>query len=172
MNCALGKLVFRGTRIVFPKALRGEVSRLAYERHKGIVKMRPSLRAKVWWPKVDSDAERMCKSCHGCQVVGELQVSEPMKRVKRPTGPWQDIAIALLGPLPTAESLLVVVEYYSTFYEVAIMRSTAADKRVVDVLTQISSRYGFPFTRSNLTVVLSFAVRNWRSFFLITESNT
>ena len=85
------------------------------------------------------------KSCHGYQFVGEFQVSEPMKRVKPPTGPWQDIAIDLMGPLPTGESLLVVVDYYSRFYEVAIMCSTAA-KRVVDVLTQIFSRYGFPFT--------------------------
>ena len=68
-----------------------------------------------------------------------------MKRVKPPTVPWQDIAIDLMGPLPTGESLLVFVDYYSRFYEVAIMYSTAA-KRVVDVLKQIFSRYGFPFT--------------------------
>ena len=64
-----------------------------------------------------------------------------MKRVKPPTGPWKDIAIDLMGPLPTGESLLAVVG--SRFYEVAIMKSTAA-KRVVNVLTQIFSRYGFP----------------------------
>ena len=143
--CVLGKLVLRGTRIVFPKALRGEVLRLAHEGHQGIVKMKARLRTQVWWPKIDSDAERVCKSCYGCQVVGEFRVPEPMKRVKPPTGPWQDIAIDLMGPFPTGESLLVVVDYYSRFYEAAIMRSTAA-KRVVVVLTQIFSRYGFPFT--------------------------
>ena len=82
----------------------------------------------------------MCKSCHGCQVVGEFQVPKPMKRVGPPTGPWQDIVIDLMGPLPTGESLLVVVDYYSRFYEVAIMNATAA-KKVVDVLTQLFSRY-------------------------------
>ena len=40
MNCVLGKLVLRGTRIVVPKALRGEVLRLAHEGHQGIVKMK------------------------------------------------------------------------------------------------------------------------------------
>lgn len=51
-----------------------------------------------------------------------------------------------MGPFPTGESLLVLVDYYSKFYEVVIMRSTTA-KRVVDALTQIfsGSRYGFPF---------------------------
>ena len=69
-------------------------------------------------------------------VLTQLQDGEwrAIKRVKPPTGPWQDIAIDLMGPPPTGESLLVVVDYYSRFYEVAIMNSTAA-KRVVDVLT-------------------------------------
>ena len=47
-------------------------------------------------------------------MIGEFQVPEPMKRVKPPTGPWQALAIDLMSPLPTGESLLVVVDYYST----------------------------------------------------------
>ena len=80
--CVLGKLVLRGIRIVIPEALRGEVLRLAHEGHQGIVKMKARLRTKVWWPKMDLDAERVCKSCHGCQVVGDLQPPERMKRVE------------------------------------------------------------------------------------------
>lgn len=51
----------------------------------------------------------------GVQVLSYMQsgggVPEPMKRVEPPTGPWQDKAIDLMGPLPTEESLLVVVDY-------------------------------------------------------------
>lgn len=51
----------------------------------------------------------------GVQVLSYMQsgggVPEPMKRVEPPTGPWQDKAIDLTGPLPTEESLLVVVDY-------------------------------------------------------------
>ena len=67
--CIIGQLVMRGTRIVIPQALRNEVLRLAHEGHQGIVKMKNRLRSKVWWPKMDGDAERICKRCHGCQVV-------------------------------------------------------------------------------------------------------
>ena len=143
--CVLDKLVLRGTRNVVLKALRGEVLRLAHEGHQGIVKMKARLRTKVWWPKIDSDAERVCKSCHGCQVVGEFQVPEPMKRVKAAYWTLARHRHRLDGSSSTGESLLVVVDYYSRFYEVAIMRPTAAKKMVV-VLTQIFSRYGFPFT--------------------------
>ena len=138
--CVLGKLVLRGTRIV-PKALRREVLHLAPRGTSGHRKNEGTFKDKGLWPKIDSDAGRGYKSCHGCH---EFQVPEPMKRVKPPTGPWQDVVIDFMGPLPTQESLLVVVDYYSRFYEVAIMRLTAA-KRVVVVLIQIFSRYGFPF---------------------------
>ena len=143
--CVLGKLVLRSSRIVIPKAMRGEVLRLAHEGHQGIVKMKARLRTMVWWPKMDSDAEQICKSCHGCQVVGEFQPPEPMKRKESPTGPWQDIAIDLMGPLPTGESLFVVTDYFSRFYEVVIMRSTTS-KRMVAALTELFSRYGYRFT--------------------------
>ena len=46
--------------------------RLAHEGHQGIVKTKNRLRAKVWWPKMNAAAEKLCRSCHGCQVVGEL----------------------------------------------------------------------------------------------------
>ena len=68
--CTIGKLVMRGTRIVIPQSLRSEVMRVAHEGHQGIMKMKTHLRTKVWWPKIDSDAEKVCRSCPGCQVVG------------------------------------------------------------------------------------------------------
>ena len=42
--------------------------------------------------------------------------------------------------------LLVVVDYYSGFYEVLIMRLTTAAEKVMDILMQMFSRYGHPFT--------------------------
>ena len=53
------------------------------------------------------------------------------------------MAIDLLGPLPTGESLLVVVDYYSNYYEVDIMRSTVASK-VISSLEEIFARHGLP----------------------------
>ena len=58
----------------------------------------------------------------------QFSVPEPMMRTEPPMGPWQDIAIDLMGPIPTGESLLVAVDYYSRFYEVVLMRSTITQK--------------------------------------------
>ena len=132
----------RGTRIVIPQSLRSEVLRLAHEGHQGIMKMKTHLRTKVWWLKIDSDAEKVCRSCPGCQVVGEFCPPEPMQRVEPPSGPWQDVAIDVLGPLPSGESLLVVVDYYSRFFEVVVMRSTTSQK-MIEALMPIFTRYGY-----------------------------
>ena len=143
--CVQGKLVMRGTRIVIPQSLRSEVLRLTHEGHQGIVKMKNRFRTKVWWPEIDHDAARVCKSCHGCQVVGEFCAPEPMQRVEPPSGPWQDVAIDFLGALPSGENLLVVVDYCSRFFEVVIMHS-ATSRKMIEALTPIFTRYGYPFS--------------------------
>ena len=53
------------------------------------------------------------------------------------------MAIDLLGPLPTGESILVVVDYYSRHYEIDIMRSTVASKVILS-LEEIFARHGLP----------------------------
>ena len=126
--CTIGKLVMRGDRIVIPNTLCKRVLGAAPEGQQGIVKTKRRLRTKVWWPKMDSDAERICKSCHGCQVVGQLNVLEPMKRTEPPPGPWQDVAVDIMGPMPTGKNLLVVVDYYSCYYEFVIIHSTITEK--------------------------------------------
>ena len=92
---------------------------------------------------MDTDAERVCKSCHGCQVVSQPKVPEPLKRTQMPTGPWQDVAVDLMGPMPTGENLLVVVDYYSRYYEVVVIHSTTSEK-IITTLNDILARFGFP----------------------------
>ena len=65
--CTIGKLVLQGDPIVIPQSLRRLES--AHEGHQGSVKTKSRLRTKVWWPKMDADAEHVYKGCHGCQVV-------------------------------------------------------------------------------------------------------
>jgi len=53
-----------------------------------------------------------------------------LKRTELPTQPWQDLAAGLLGHLPAGEYLLVVVDYFSRFYEVAVTRSVTSGKMI------------------------------------------
>lgn len=88
--CVYGELLLHGTRIVIPEVLRGRVQKIAHEGHQVVVKTKNRLQSTFWWPKMDSDVEKSCIVCHGCQVVAGYGSAEPMSRVVPPSGPWED----------------------------------------------------------------------------------
>ena len=143
--CVYGNIVLRGTRLLVPESLRKRSLELAHEGHQGIVKTKARLRTKVWWPKMDKDTEKYCKSCYGCQMVSHGPNPEPMARVVPPSGPWQDCALDLMGPLPTGETLAVIVDYYSRYFEVGVFGSTVTSK-IVSFLTSTFARFGIPYS--------------------------
>ena len=140
-----GQLLLDGSRIVIPQVLREHVLKLAHEGHQGMMKTKCRQRSKVWWPKVAADAEKLCNSCHGCQAVSEYSTPEPMTQASPPSGPWQDCAADILGPLPSEENLLVIMDCYSRYFEVVILRSTSSTK-VIDSLKPIFTRFGVSHT--------------------------
>lgn len=68
-----------------------------------------------------------------------------MSRRELPTKPWIDVAIDFMGPLPSGEYLLVVVDYFSRYKEVEIM-SKINSRETVNKLNRIFTRLGFPRT--------------------------
>ena len=78
------------------------------------------------------------------KLVGDSVVPEPMARSK-PTGPWQDCAADLLGPLPDGENLLLVVDYDSRFYKEVVMRITTSTK-IIETMKPMFARFGVPYS--------------------------
>ena len=140
---AIGKLILCGTRIVIPNEIRERTLELAHEGHPGIVNMKKILRTKVWWPAIDKDVEKFCKSCYGCQLVSQSAKPEPMCRTEMPNGPWQYLAADLLGPMPTGESVLVVTDYYSRYYEIEILKSTTSS-HIIEAMSKFFATHGLP----------------------------
>lgn len=136
-------ILLRGTRIVIPYKLRQRVLEAAHEGHPGIVAMKSRLRTKVWWPKIDDQAEKIVRACKGCTLVSAPIASFPMKRRQLPTGPWIDVAIDFMGPLPKGEYLFVIVDYFSRYKEIKIMKNITSTN-TISVLKEIFSRLGSP----------------------------
>ena len=103
--CVIGQLVLRGTHIIIPSKLQPRTLALAHEGHLGVVGTKQNLRTKVWWPGMDKAAERHCRACHGCQLVARPDPPEPIRSTSLPDGPWQDVAVDLMGPLPSGHSI-------------------------------------------------------------------
>ncbi|XP_045452155.1 uncharacterized protein K02A2.6-like [Melitaea cinxia] len=141
--CFFDNVLLRGNRLVIPSKLRRNVLDAAHEGHPGIVAMKGRLRCKVWWPRIDKDAETLVKSCRGCTLVGLPNPPVPMKRRELPEAPWVDIAMDLLGPLPSGDYLFVVVDYYSRYKEVKITKIITSAV-IIKLLKEIFSRLGYP----------------------------
>lgn len=141
--CECDGVVLRGRRIMVPTALRTAVLMLGHEGHQGIAKTKQRLRQKVWWPGMDRDAERVCKACLPCQCVGPPPGVEPIVSTRLPERPWEVLAIDIMGPLPSGDSIVVLVDYYSRYYEVGCMRSPTADK-IVEFCQAMCARWGIP----------------------------
>lgn len=105
---------------MIPTKLRSRVLNAAHKDHPGIVGMKARLRTKVWWPKYDMDAEKLDKAYKGCTLVSAPQPQNPLKRRELPQEPWVDIAIDLMGLLPSGDNLLVVVDNFSRYKEIKI----------------------------------------------------
>ena len=121
----LGYLVIRGNRIVMPESLWNQTIKLAHEGHQGMVRTKARLREKVWWPQMDKQVETTIRSCHPCQLVGPRGKPEPIRSTILPEGPWTDLAIDLVE-IPGGNHLLVVVDYYSRWPEVVLLKKTDA----------------------------------------------
>ena len=98
--------------------------------------MKQRLRTKVWWPGIDKEVERACKTCHGCQLVSQPTKPEPMTRSELTTAPWQHLAADLLGPWPSGGYVFVLVDYYSRFFEMEFTKYTTSEK-IVSMLSKI-----------------------------------
>ena len=138
-------LILRGTRLVLPKSLRHQAIELAHTSHQGIVKTKRLLREKVWFPTIHRMVQERIKNCIPCQAAtqGTMPKPEPLEMTPLPKAPWSEIAIDFVGPFPSGEVLLVVIDEFSRFPEVEILHSTTANA-VIPKLDGIFSRQGIP----------------------------
>lgn len=143
--CFHGNIALRANKLIIPKKLRDRVLESAHLGHPGIVAMKTRLRTKVWWPKIDRDAENRVKACKACTLVSAPNPPHPIKRRVLPAEPWIDVAIDFLGPLPSNDYLLVLVDYFSRYKEIKVMKNITAAE-TINALKEIFSRLGYPVT--------------------------
>ena len=139
-----GDLVLKGSRIVIPKSLQDRATKLGHGGHQGIEKTKSLLREKIWYPGMDDKVKKMIENCVACQAVGPSNSPEPMRITPTATEPWQSLAIDFYGPVPRGgQYLLVVIDTYSKFPKVEIVKSTSA-KACIPKLDHIFATHGIP----------------------------
>lgn len=166
-------LILRNTKLVIPTSLRPRLLALSHEGHPGESLMKSRLRQRCWWPKMDKDVQKVVAKCSGCQLVALPERPEPMSRKPLPCKPWTDLALDYLGPMPSGESILVVIDYFSRYFEARIIPNQSA---IVtrDCIDEMFTRLGFPFslTFDNAKQLISNVMKEYCATHGIVWNNT
>ena len=125
-----------------PVALRPHVISLAHIGHIGHIGaagMKELVRPKVWWLKLDKVVDCYVRPCHGCQVVSRPSRSEQIMSTSLPNKPFQNH----FGPTHEDRYALVLIDYYSRYYECKHVASTDA-KITIKALGKDFLTHGLP----------------------------
>ena len=139
-------------QLCLPQPYRARCFRLAHENfgHAGRNKMCLQIRKYFYWPSMNSDVSTHCKSCVICQ---KRDKQLPKQMIMRPrevvTVPSERVEIDIVGPFPVVKGgftyLLTYLNMATRWPEAIPLRKTKT-KIVIDQLTLIFSRNGFPAT--------------------------
>ena len=87
---------------------------------------------------------------------------EPMKRKNFPTTTCAELSLNFLGPLPSGDYLLVLIDYYTRFMGVRAIKIITAEA-TTQVLEQIFVTHGYPRT-IQLDNAKQFVVEKFENF--------
>ena len=138
-------IVLRGSCIVAPESLQQKAIDIAHDTHPGLVKTKALLREKIWFPGIDRLVKETIDRCIPCQATGQPNPPEPLQMSDMPQGPWEKVHADFYGPLPSGEYLLIVLDRYSRYPEVEIVRSTKASS-IIPKFDKIFATHGIPIT--------------------------
>ena len=107
-------ILLRGHRVVIPVTMRRKVVQIAHEGHQGLVKTKSRLRAKVWFPYMDKTVLHVLSSLK-MNVYNRYKCHSYLIKLG-----------SLCVPYPSGDYCLVVLDEYSRFPVVELVRSTSA----------------------------------------------
>ncbi|XP_060545241.1 uncharacterized protein K02A2.6-like [Pantherophis guttatus] len=131
-----------GSRVVIPPTLRRPVLQRLHESHPGTDRMKALGRSYVWWPKMDQAISEWVAKCQRCQQSRPVPPAATPREWETPRSPWSRLHIDLAGPF-MGQNLLIVVDAYSKWVEIARMASTTSDA-VIKVLRNLFATHGLP----------------------------
>ena len=135
-------LLMRGSRLVIPPALRGEILSKIHAGHLGLEKCQLRAKESVWWPGITKDIQATVEQCGVC-LEQKRNRPEPLLPSAPADRPWQKLAIDLFEW--NGSTYVLVVDYYSRYPELSQLVSTSS-KAVVRHLKPILARHGTPDT--------------------------
>ena len=106
-----------------------------------MVKCRNRAKEVMFWPNMNSQIEDIVSNCPACTEHQSSNPKEQMIAHELPERLWQNVAADLF--MLENEQYLIVVDYYSRYFELERM-STTTSSAIINKLKAIFARHGIP----------------------------
>lgn len=134
-------LLYKGAKLIVPKALHSSMLDKIHESHLGIVKCKARAREVFYWPGMSSQIEDIVARCTVCAEHAKGNNKEPMIPVDIPDRPWAKVAVDLFEL--NHKHYMITVDYFSKWPEVVKLDNLTTNNVVCYLKSQFS-RYGLP----------------------------
>ena len=121
-------------------------------RHPGQHRMQELIKRTYWWPGLKEDVKKYAQGCIKCQqnkVQHQRKVGE-LHPLEIPEGPWQDISIDIIGPLPKSnemDTILVIVDRFTKMIRLKMTTTNLSSEGVAKIYRdEIWKIHGIPKT--------------------------
>jgi hypothetical protein len=151
-------IVYHKGRIYIPPdpALRGQIMHNNHDPpnigHPGQHRMTELIKRNYWWPSMRNEIKKYVKGCDSCQrnKVHHEKKAAPLHPLPTPLGPWEEITIDLIRPLPISEdkdAILVIVDRFSKMIRLIATRTNLSSAELAKIYRdEIWKLHGIPRT--------------------------
>ncbi|CAB0017933.1 unnamed protein product, partial [Nesidiocoris tenuis] len=136
-------VIFRGDRVVIPRALQPYVLMELHSSHVGMVKMKCLARNYVFWRGIDNDIEATVHSCKPCCDVRADAPKAPLHAWETPRHAWQRTHMDYAGPF-LGHYFFIVVDAKTKWPEVFVEKRAPTSTITIRFLQDVISRHGIP----------------------------
>lgn len=135
-------IIFKNKRILIPQSLRKKMLKFLHEGHMGISGCQNLARASIFWPNINNDIYNMVSNCDICLKYRNSNPKQELKSYDIPNIPWYKVGCDLFEF--GGKTYLVVVDYYSRYFEVEFLNLGCSARYVITKLKSIFARHGIP----------------------------
>ena len=120
--------------------------------HPGQHRMQELIKRTYWWPGLKEDVKKYVQGCIKCQQnkVQYQKKAGELYPLEIPEGPWQDISINMIGPLPRLNkmnAILVIVDHFTKMIRLKATTTNLSSEGVAKIYRdKIWKIHGIPKT--------------------------
>nr|CAI5821218.1 unnamed protein product [Callosobruchus analis] len=142
LNALESGCIMKGQRVVIPLTERKRVLEELHSAHLGIVKMKNLARSYCWWPRIDTDIERIVSNCYQCNKIKNNTTKVETHIWEKSKIPFERVHADFAGPF-NGGYYFILVDSFTKWPEIHFAKDTSSET-TIEICRKIFSTFGIP----------------------------